>query len=159
MDKRFMVTVVMVSICAFACSDDHGGDNVDVEGCEHLREGPAVALTATATADTAPAVAADHQRYDVTLIAVTGGQGGFVRYAASAAGDYVFFLGADVPARFVDAAGAAVTPEESASSSTACAEIKGRHLVPLEVGTYGIDLGPTTQTSVGIVVEEAMHAH
>lgn len=129
----------------------------DAEGCEHLREGPAAAITAATTADSAPAVDADHRRYDVTLIAVTGGMGGFVRYTAPEAVDYLLFLDADVPVQFLDAANATVTPEESATSSTACSEIRGRHLVPLEVGPYAIQLGPTAATTVSIAVEEAAH--
>jgi hypothetical protein len=155
MNSKWIATSAIVSTLALACSETH--ENPDTEGCEHLREGPAVALTASAGADTAAAVAADHQRYDIALISVTGGMGGFVKYAAPEATDYLFFLGADVPVQFLDAAGATVTPEESASSSTACSEIKGRHLVPLEVGTYGLSFGPTAQTSVSVVVEEAAH--
>jgi hypothetical protein len=150
-----IATIMIGFVLTLACSNDrpHG----DAEGCEHLREGPAVTVAATATADAAPSIAADHQRYDVTLVAVTGGMGGFVRYAPGEAADYLFFLSAGVPVEFLDATSAPVAPEESASSSTACAEIKGRHLVPLEVGTSALRLGPTSQTSVSIVVEEAAH--
>lgn len=157
MRNYWIVTGLTISTLAFGCSSS-GTPNIDVEGCEHLKEGPPVAVTAAATADLAPAVDADHMRYDVALIDVTGGKGGFVKYAAPEATDYLFFLGADVPVQFLDAANAPVAPEESTTSSTVCTEIKGRHLIELAVGTYAIKIGPTAQTSVGIVVEEAAHA-
>jgi len=158
--NRWIVTGAILSTLTLGCSDEHTDADPDLEGCEHLQEGPAVALTATNTADTAPAVLADHMRYDVTLIATTGATafGGFVKYAAPEATDFVFYLSADVPVEFLDATGAVVLPETSANSSTACAEIMGRHLIPLEVGTYGLQLGPTTRTSVSVVVEEVAHS-
>jgi hypothetical protein len=149
--------LVFVSALAAACGSETPAPSADAEGCEHLQEGPATAVTAAATSDAAPEIDSDHRRYDVTLTAISGGMGGFVRYAASEATDYVFFSSADVPMQFLDATGTAVTPEASAKSSTGCSEIKGRHLVPLEVGPYSIQLGPTTLTSVSIVVEEAAH--
>ena len=161
MRSGWIVTGLVLSTLTLGCSETH--ENPDGEACEHLKGGPAAAPapapTAAATADAAPAVAADHQRYDVTLIDVAGGKGGFVKYAASEATDYIFFLGADVPVEFLDAANAPVAPEASASNSTGCAEIKGRHLVPFEVGTYALRFGPTTQTTVSIVVEGAGHDH
>jgi hypothetical protein len=159
MRSGWIIIGSVISALALGCSEKH--EDPDAEGCEHLKQGPAAtpAPTAAATADAAPAVAADHQRYDVALIDVAGGKGGFVKYAASEAADYLFFLSADVPVEFLDGANATVAPEESATSSRACAEIRGRHLVPLEVGTYTLRLGPTTETSVSIVVEEAAHGH
>lgn len=131
-----------------------GQPHVDAEGCEHLKEGPPAAVTATAGTAGAPAIKADHQRYDAALVDVTGGKGGHVSYASAEAAHYVFFLDADVPVKFLDSSSNEVVPEESATSSAGCAEIKGRHAVPLGVGTYFLSLGPTSQTSVGIVVEE-----
>jgi hypothetical protein len=80
-----------------------------------------------------------------------------VRFAAPAAGDYVFFLNQDVAFEVFDGSQAPVTIEESTTSNPACTDIRGRHVVPLGVGTYHLSLGPTTQTSVSIVVEPAAH--
>jgi hypothetical protein len=147
---------VPLSILAFAgCGDDDTHDDAaaDAEGCEHLQDGPSAAITAATAAAGAPSVDDDHRRYDVTLVDVTGGKGGVVKFAASAAGVHVIFLDADVPLFITDAAGAPVAIEESASSSTACADIRGKHVVELGVGTYNLTLGPTTSTQVGVVVE------
>lgn len=151
-----VVAAIICSVLTFGCSKSE--EHVDAEGCEHLREGPSIAVSAAATGSGAPAIDADHNRYDVTLSAVSGGLGGFVSYAAPEATDYLFFLGAAVPVQFLDAANVVIALEEEATGSTACTEIKGRYLVPLQVGTYTLRLGPTAQTSVAIVVEEAGHA-
>ena len=163
MRTGWLITGLIISATVFGCSDKSDGqahESPDDEGCEHIKGGPAAspAPTAAASADVAPALGSDHRRYDVTLIDVAGGKGGFVKYAASEAADYLFFLSADVPVEFLDGANAPVTPEASATSSSACSEIKGRHLVPLQVGTYAVRLGPTTHDTVSIVVEEAAHA-
>jgi hypothetical protein len=154
-----MKRLLILTLFAFspACGDDGADGNdhdaADGEGCEHLQEGPEVAVTATATAAGAPSVDDDHMRYDITLVAISGGQGGVVKFAAAAAGTHVIFLGADVPLFITDAAGAPVAITESSSSSEACADIKGKHVVDLEVGTYNLTLGPTASTSVSMVVE------
>jgi len=159
MNKKLLAALLMsTALLSSACGDDdeEPEENVDVEGCEHLREGPAVAVLATLTG-TPPTVANNHRRYDITLVDGTGGRSGSVSFAASEASDYVFFTSADVPVSITDGSGAAVEIEESTKSSETCTEIKGRHIVPLTVGTHTITFGPTSATSVNLVIEEASH--
>lgn len=158
MRASFVIPVFLLAVTACGDEATDGGqtpdlDAADGEGCEHLQEGPGVAITATATASGAPSVDEDHRRYDTALVDVTGGKGGVVDFGASAAGLHVIFLSADVPLFINDATGAPVAIEDSATSSTACADIKGKHVVDLGVGTYHLILGPTTETEVSIVVE------
>src|SRR5688572_14994746 len=76
MKKKLLAALLMsTALLATACGDDEE-ENPDVEGCEHLQEGPATAVTATATSENAPAIRADHRRYDVTLVAGNGGNSG-----------------------------------------------------------------------------------
>jgi hypothetical protein len=107
----------------------------------------------------APAVAANHTRYDVTLVDVSGGKGGVVTFASSKATDFAFFMNADVPLKLVDASGTEARAESTSTSSAACMEIKRKHVVPLKVGTYAVTFGPTTVDKVGVVIEEAEHDH
>ncbi len=130
----------------------------DEEACEHLKNGPAASVTATAASSGAPAIKSDHKRYDVTFVDITGGKGGYVTYAAAEKGDYLFFFDRAAPVKFFDGSNKEVAPERSESSSTSCAEVMARHTVPLEVGTYSLSFGPTTETSVKIVVEQNAHA-
>lgn len=134
-------------------------ESADVEGCEHLEEGPATAVTATATSQDAPAVSDDHRRYDISLVDVAGGKGGNVKFASAEQGDFILFLGANVPVKVLDSNGGEVAIEESATSSATCDAIKGRHVVELGVGTYTFEFGPTPATLVQLVLEHGEHAH
>ena len=134
-------------------------NEADVEGCEHLQEGPSSIVTATATASGAPAVENDHRRYDISLVDVTGGKGGFVSFGVDHEAEYILFTGADVPVVVRNAAGAMVSFEASVKSSPECTEVKGRHTVELPVGMYTLSFGPTTQSVVSLVIEEVAHEH
>ncbi len=153
--KKLLATCLLSTALLVGCSGEE--ESADTEGCEHLQNGPGAAVTATPTASGAPAVRNDHKRYDVALVDVSGQKGGSVTFAASEAADYVFFLGADVPFSVANASGQAVAIEESAKSSSECTDIKGRHVVPLSVGTYTLSFGPSSLASVSLVVEEAAH--
>ena len=159
--KKLLLCASMLSslLLTSACGgEEEEAESPDVEGCEHLQEGPATAVSA-ATGAGAPAVDDDHRRYDISLGDVTGGRGGDVTFASSEAGDYILFLGAAVPVAVLDAAGATLPFESSSASSTQCAEIKARHVLELGVGTYTLRFGPSSQGSVSLVVEHADHAH
>jgi hypothetical protein len=157
MNRKLFAAVVLSAGLVFGCGEEEE-ESIDVEGCEHLQQGPASAVTATATATGAPAVKDDHRRYDVTLVDVTGGKGGSVTFAAAAEGDYVLFTSADVQVSIKDANGQAVGIEASTASSSECTEIKGRHTIPMKVGTHTLTFGPTPLTSVSVVVEPDAHA-
>jgi hypothetical protein len=139
--------------------DDHDPHDPDEEACEHLADGPATAVTASDTTALAPQVSNDHRRYDVTLIEVTGGNGGFVSFNAAEAADYVVFFDANVPLAVTDSSGGEVEIEDSATSSETCAEIAGRHVIPFTVGTHYLELGPSPLDAVGIVIEELGDDH
>lgn len=159
MKKKLLAALLLsTALLATACGDDaeETEESVDVEGCEHLQKGPATAVTATTTG-TPPAVGNDHRRYDITLVDGTGGRTGSVSFAAAEATDYVFFTSADVPLTVRNSSGAEVSIEESTTSSSECADIKGRHVVPLTVGTHTLTFGPTSTTTVSLVIEEASH--
>jgi hypothetical protein len=156
MKMKLFSAVLLSSVLFVGCGDE---ESADVEGCEHLKDGPASTVNAIAATTGAPEVKADHRRYDITLVDVTGGKGGTVSFAAAEAIDYVIFASADVPVAIKNASGATVAIEETVKSSTECAEIKARHTVPMTVGTHTITFGPTTATSVSIVVEEGAHDH
>jgi hypothetical protein len=100
-------------------------------------------------------VSNDHHRYDITLTDVTGGKGGSVSFAVAAATDYILFTNTDVQVAVKDANGQTIAIAASANTSTQCTDIKGRYTVPLAVGTQTITFGPTTATSVSLVIEEA----
>jgi len=157
MKMKLFSAVLLSSALFLACGNDE--ETADSEGCEHLKEGPSAAINASASGTGAPAVSNDHRRYDITLTDVTGGKGGSVSFASAEAIHYILFTGADVPVAVKDSSGMTVAPEESVKSSSVCTEVKGRHTIPLSVGTYTLTFGPTTLTSVSLVIEEEEGEH
>jgi hypothetical protein len=157
--KKKLLSALLLStaLLTAACGgDDKEPEQDDVEGCEHLQKGPGAPVTAAATG-AGPAVSNDHKRYDITLVDVTGGKGGSVSFAVSEATDYVFYLNAAVDLRVTNSSGAEVPEEEFAGSSATCTDIKGRYVVPLTVGTHTLTFGPSTLSSVSLVIEEGGH--
>ncbi|KFE62183.1 hypothetical protein [Hyalangium minutum] len=157
MKLKLFSAVLLSTSLVFGCGGDE--ETADTEGCEHLQAGPASSINASASGTAAPAVSNDHRRYDITLADVTGGKGGSVSFAASEAVDYILFTSADVPVTVKDGNGQTVAAEESVKSSSECTEIKGRHTFPLNVGTYTLTFGPTTATTVSLVIEESGTDH
>ncbi|NOK20863.1 hypothetical protein [Corallococcus carmarthensis] len=155
--KKKLLSALLLSTALLAAGcggDDEEEGHVDEEGCEHLQKGPAVNVTA-AVSGTGPAVSNDHKRYDIALVDVTGGKGGAVSFAVSEATDYVLYASAPVPVKVTNGSGATVEFEESATSSTLCTDIQGRYVVPLTVGTHTLTFGPSTLSSVSLVIEES----
>ncbi|RKH50601.1 hypothetical protein [Corallococcus llansteffanensis] len=153
-NKLLSALLLSTALLVVGCGDDAEEEaSGDEEGCEHLQEGPAVNVTAAATG-TGPAVSNNHTRYDIALVDVAGGKGGAVSFAVSEATDYVLFTNAPVPVKVTNGSGATVEFEESATSSELCTDIKGRHVVPLTVGTHTLTFGPSTLSSVSLVIEE-----
>lgn len=158
---RALTILILACVPAAGCGEhrEHGHENPNAEACEHLKEGPAVAVSAAAAASTdAAKIGNDHKRYDVTLVDVTGGKGGFVSFAAAKEGEYILFTSAPAKLNVKSAAMADVAAESSAASVTECTDVKGRHVYDLKVGTYVIGIGPETADKVSFVVE-ASDAH
>jgi hypothetical protein len=159
MMKKLLSTSLLSTTLLLGCGHLPAAD---VEGCEHLQDGPSSMVTASASSSEAPAVRNDHRRYDIALVATTGGKGGSVRFAAPKAADYVLFLGSNVPVAVTDAAGTLVSFKASATSSKVCSEVKGRHEVSLKNEMYILTFGPTSESSVSLVIEEDIdddHGH
>jgi hypothetical protein len=154
MKLRLLVPILL----ATACGDSHEDPPPDEEACEHLQDGPSVARTATASAAGAPSVSNDHMRYDVTLVDVSGGKGGYVAFAAPEAATYHVFVDEDVALTVSSAAGQPVAIANTQTGSASCTEIRRRYDVPLTVGSFNLQLGPTPVTSVSVVIEE-QHEH
>ncbi|CAM4496980.1 MULTISPECIES: hypothetical protein [Myxococcus] len=154
----FLLSTALVSA---GCGDDHPEEEgVDAEACEHLQEGPATAVISNmGTNNPPPEIRADHRRYDITLMSGSEGNQGMVAFAASEAADYVIYTNADVPLSVTTSSGEAVEIEESTSSSKGCTDIKGRHVVPLTVGTHYLTFGPTSVATFGVLIEESHGDH
>lgn len=150
--KRFSAVLLSVALLV-GC----GEETIDSDACEHLQEGPASAITASANETGAPAVSNDHRRYDISLIDGTNGKGGSVSFAVTEANNYTLFLDEEVPVNLKDANGQRIEVVASGTGSSECSEIKRSHIFALSVGTYSLTFGPTTTGSVSLVIVGAAH--
>ncbi|HLL04561.1 MAG TPA: hypothetical protein VK539_28515 [Myxococcaceae bacterium] len=149
--KRFSAVLLSAALLA-SC----GGENVDTRPCEYLQEGPASSVTASVSATGAPAVSADQRRYDISLIDVTGGKGGSVSFSVTEAGDYTLYLNGEVPVNVTNPSGQRIEVTVSGTGSSECTEIKRRHTFPLAAGMHSIAFGPTTASSVSLVIDQLL---
>jgi hypothetical protein len=155
-----LVTWVVATLPSACGGGGAEGEDLLAEACEHMQDGPFEDVTAAADRAAAlPDVTYEHTSVRVALVDVAGGRGGFVAFRAAAAAGYVFFLSANVAFGVSDAAGAPVTLEQSRGDLGACAEVSVEHTVALEVGTWTLSLGPTSETTVSLVIEEEGGAH
>lgn len=130
-------------------------DAHEAEACEHMEEGPGVAVTAnlvTMSRERAR-VEDDHKRYDVGLVQNAGQYEGYVIFENAEAGAYEFFLNKDVPFKLMQA-GKEITPTGTATQVGGCPEvIKKLVEADLAVGQVELHFGPTTESTVGLVFE------
>lgn len=133
------------------------------DACEHAAEGPFVDAIAGIGNEDPPDISAEHTAFVVTtadLLDEEGNRGGFVSYASEAAGDYYLFLSDHMDITVWDVNADEVPLEDSVHEVAECDEVTMYHLVELGVGTYDIELGPTSLDEVTIVVVPGGdHAH
>lgn len=162
---RRLSLLALLPLAALVACDDHDHDDehehehedLVAEACEHGAEGPFQAITAADPAD-APAIQGyTHTRIDITLAAGPDGNGGSVAFNVSEAGDYAFFLTADLPLAFT-ADGTELAIEDS-EVVDACEAIAVQHTVELPAGEVILTFGPTSASDVGLVFEAADHEH
>ncbi len=150
MRLHLIASLSSVSFLLLACGQPV--PTADDEACEHLAEGPGTAVTAVAGGE-GPLIADDHRRYDVTLVPVSGGNGGQIRFAADEPGDFLFFTSAEVDFTVSTLTGDAILLEELIPGSEVCDAVGAKWIFHLEVGTYRLELGPTSETLLSFVVE------
>ena len=149
--------------CAFtlslaACSggdDEHTEETIEAEFCEHFTGGPYRMVTSSTTAAGAPDVTFEHTSVQITL----NGGAGFVTYASGEMTDHAIALSKDVPLK-VAQGGADLTIESTEKPTDApCTELAVIYTVGLGVGTATLELGPSSEAEVSLIVEEAGEAH
>ena len=133
--------------------------SVDEGGCEHMKEGPVITVSARAEAQDLQDVARPHTRSDIALVAVNDGNGGYVSFAADENGDYIFFLSNIIPFKVNDGSGLEIHIEETQEGIEHCSEVALKHTVHLKVGTYSLFFGPSELGIVSFVFEKSNHEH
>lgn len=164
MKKQVWLSLVAaLAACASDGVDEDAGTGEEEdpieEACEHMEEGPSAAHTATLAAPY-PDVSAEHTRHDVTLVDDGGQNGGAVTFEVDEDGEHLVFLDKDIPVAFRDVGGEAFDVLLS-EPVDACDSVAIQKHVTFEVGTVELRFGPTTESTVRIVIEEVgeEHAH
>jgi hypothetical protein len=134
-----------------ACGSDGSPDPVEVEACAHLATGPFQDVIAGPDPVTDLAIEIDDD--DVAYRVDLGDAGGYVFFGAQAPGELLFAMDADVGVTFTTQAGAPVEPDSTGTGSSACSDIRRKHVLTLGTGTYFLELAPDAD-QVTIVVEE-----
>ena len=166
-----LISILFAAALVFVGCDDHDHDHghghghgaeggiagAIEEGCEHLQQGPATAVTAGAEATGAPAGYFEHQRVDVTL--ADDGNGGFEGYLTlniPAAGEAVFVLDPTTTLG-LSAGGTAITAESSEDNPSECAAASRLVIFDVGVGEHILHVqsaaGSTASAEVSYVLE------
>lgn len=138
---------------------DHGGhggeDPVSAEACEHLRNGAVIPVTAALDPPDAPPIAADHRRYDVSLVDLGDGRfSGVVSFQAPVAGGYVLFLDHDVGVVVEGPDGALVVVHDTVVGSSACPTVvAASHRIPMTAGRHTLAFGPDDVSLLRLTLE------
>jgi hypothetical protein len=133
-------------------SEDHQDDEYAWDhACVHAAATPDP-VVANADNTLAPDVSQGHTHFGVTFTA-----GSKVKFIADEHGEFGFFLTKNVPVVLLTATGDTVDFEETVTSLTGCAELSVMHTADLDSGAHYLRFGTSTETTVGLIIEEMAH--
>jgi hypothetical protein len=137
------------------CMLDNGGTsaNPDMDACTVLMTGQGMTINASATADIAmaPTVNDNRTRYDIALPSTGSTNKGFVEFQ-TAGKSYIIYLDKTVTLAVMGTDNRTVAATSTATSAVGCALVKQRNAYTLTVGTYFFQIGPTSESVVGMVI-------
>ena len=151
--QAFAVAALLIG-CGAAEGETPAG-----EACEHMASGPYKDVVASETAEAAQSASFPHHAVRIALAPSPDNAAeniGFVTISADEATEFLLFTSVDAPLAITDANGAEVAVEAKAAVSE-CTDVAVSHTVDFAIGTYTLRIGPTTETVVQLVVEEAAH--
>jgi hypothetical protein len=164
-----LLSLVLATSCQPADVTDAGSDageeaidlaHLSGHVCTHFQTGTPVAVTAAAARDTGAAqVGIGHELHAVSLVSFEGAQGGYLRLIPDEEAHVALFLSQDVPVAVEDASGVARAVHDQLLQPATCAAIRKALLYELQAATSYLRLGPTSESAVDLVAEEAAHEH
>jgi len=142
---------------AFACGGEEEHEEPDVAACTHIQEA-ASPLTASATRESAPAIAFGESPYEVTLDAA---EKTYVAVTVAEAKHGVFYLSAaDVATGKMFLGQTELALEASSANEHCAAAIPDHYHLELDAaGTYAIELSPSAVKVKLLLLEEDEDAH
>ncbi len=155
--RRFVLFPILLAAVAVNCGDEHDDHEEDpaVDGCEHMIEGPAETIAASATAADAPSISAPHRRYDIAL---TGGEG-FVSFDADEEAEFYFFVNGSVSLAVTDSNDQTVAMEEELASVDECTEVASGFVFDFAAGSYTLHFTNGGDEVQVVPFENAEHDH
>ncbi len=162
-NKIYLSCIALALTWSAGCGSD---DEMEAElspaedACEHMIEGPFESLTAVAAdAASMPAIAEDHTRYDIALIASGANSEGFLELRIAEEGEFGIYLSRDIAIEVRDSSDNTIAAEET-ESVAACSEVSVGHIFDFEVGSYELYVGPSADaTEISIVLVELGDHH
>jgi hypothetical protein len=144
-------------VCGCGDGDDAAEEEtatLGLDACEHIVQPAARQVAAEADASAQlPIIEPEHVRLDVLL---PDAAKGFLRVEIDAAGEYGFFLDRTVLLQLT-LLDEPLVPEATGAGGE-CAEVQDAYPFDLDPGAYRLDLGPSSESSVGLVVIGGVHA-
>jgi hypothetical protein len=138
------VLIAVVAVVVAGCTSP------SAEACRIAQEGPSNAVSASLTADeSAGDVSAERTRHDVTLVALTGGNGGSLQLD-SEGGRHIIYQTKTITLAVKDAAGTDVVM--TSVEEQECAEVVSSNDGVLPAGQLFINLGPSPESDVSLIV-------
>ena len=150
--KRIALLITALTAC------HHHSHDLAEDACAHMADAPQ-SIDAATDASAAPSLDMTHVRYDINLVETADERGGLVSFAATEAGEYYFFLGAEVPMSMSDPIGASVPFTQGPEAVEECEELASHYVIELGVGSYLISFGPTSVELLSLIVIEADGEH
>ena len=101
--------------------------------------------------ETAPSIDDEH-RANVRPVAQGEAFAGFVTLEAQTSGLHMIFVNAHVPLTVTETGGLTIPPDHGHVGRSLCDAVKAPLVLPLEVGTCHLSIGPTAEETISIVV-------
>ena len=135
----------------------------------HMQDATGIAIAAD-TAKPGPHLdpdSIDHRRIDVTLPAMGSGYGGYIHFGPNATGDRLVCFNIEAALEVTNRTGSGDSPiaieetftAQQIADSANTTHIKSAYLFEAKTGGNILKIGPVSQSSIKVIIEEVEHDH
>jgi len=129
-------------------------DELNVEACEHMADGPFNEIAASADGMNLASMSAGHTTHRITTADIgDGNKGGSVEFESVMEMNHTFWLNHHFDMKFIAADDSEAMLVKSVHEVTECDEVAMFHTFMLSVGTYTVEVGPTQMDVLDITWE------
>jgi len=166
----------MMAVVMYGCNksnpigeEDHSVFEVIEHAAIHMQDATGLNVTAD-TAKPGPHLdpdSIDHRRIDVTLPAMGNGYGGYIHFGPNATGDRLVCFDIETALEVTNRTGSGDSPiaieevftVQQIADSAKTTFIKSAYLFEAKTGGNILKIGPVSQSTVKLIIEEAAHDH